>query len=81
MQALVRSTWKLLCSVFVQCAISVYEDIGVSQNTWPPWANEVWALIRQGYQKCIAMKLSGHVQFMNFKVCKNFLKKSATRRR
>ncbi len=28
MQALVRLTWNLLCSVFVQYAISVYEEIG-----------------------------------------------------
>ncbi len=72
MQALVQSTWKLVCSVFVQCAISVYEDIGVSQKTWPPSAKELWAPIRQGYQKCIVKKLNEQVQLMNLKICNNF---------
>ncbi len=30
---------KIVCSIFVQYAISVYEEIGVSQKTWPPSAN------------------------------------------
>ncbi len=32
MQALVRLSWKLSCSIFVQYAISVYKEIGVSQK-------------------------------------------------
>ncbi len=48
MQALVRLTWKLLSSVFVQYAISVYEEIGVSQKTWPPLVKQFKTPIRQG---------------------------------
>ncbi len=58
-QPVVLSTWK---SVLVQSATSVYKDICVSQKSWPPLADKVWAPVWQGQRWLIGMKLGGPVR-------------------
>ncbi len=63
---------EIVYAVLVQSTTNVYKDICVSQKTWLPLVDEVWAPIRQGYQRPIGPKLGGSVWITAPKVCEKF---------